>query len=365
MKKLFLLLVVMLMLVSCEESRTVVKNDGENNVSDSDNSENNDVEDSDDSTDECTDGKTKCQGDFVYKCEASVWEQWEDCSFEGKKCTVKDGEAQCLDDGGDTGNTGNTGNTGDTGDTGNSGDTGNTGDSGTDIDEVDDADVGNTGDTGEGTITKIQKGEVSENSDVTFEAVVVAVVYHQNSSHQNTAVEGLFVSELIEDAVPYSGIYVYISDSALVDSFARGDKVEVSGTYKEHYNSSQIETTSSKVKIIGVADVPNPAEIADTSKVATPFYDTGSEFVSTENHGVDSEKYESVFIKVFNVEITVDNLGYGAFEVNDDLAIDKTIYYYEGDRNVDTDFASIKGVLLYSFDAFKLAPRKYSDFEPK
>ena len=62
-----------------------------------------------------------------------------------------------------------------------------------------------------GIITQIQKGEIAEKTEVTVpECVVTAILYAQNSeTHENTAIKGVYVSEIIKKAQPYSGIYVF------------------------------------------------------------------------------------------------------------------------------------------------------------
>ena len=87
--------------------------------------------------------------------------------------------------------------------------------------------------TANGIITKIQKGEVQEGTDVTTECVVTAIFYAEDDDHNHTAIKGLYVSELVKKAQPYSGIYVFIKATAAVDEYAVGDKLEVKGVYKE------------------------------------------------------------------------------------------------------------------------------------
>ena len=210
-----------------------------------------------------------------------------------------------------------------------------------------------------GVITKIQKGEISEGTEVSTECVVTAVLYAQDKeTHENTAIKGLYVSELIKKAQTYSGIYVFIKETAELDEYAIGDKLEVSGKYTEYYESSQIE--AAEIKKLGTADVPAPAEIEDTTKIATPFEDGNP----TANHGADAEAYESVLVKVNDVEITNTALDtHGLFEVTGNLAIDKTFYYYPKNKRTEgREFESIQGILIYSYDAFRLAPRAEDDF---
>ena len=238
------------------------------------------------------------------------------------------------------------------------------GDTDADTTNPDDSD---TEPAGNGIITKIQKGEIAEKTEVTVpECVVTAVFYAEDEEHNKTAIKGVYVSEIIKKAQPYSGIYVFIKDTAAVDEYAIGDKLEVKGTYTEYHESSQIEI--SEIKKLGTADVPEAAVIADTSKIATPFEENEASAESckwepTANHGADAEAYESVLVKVEDVTVTNANICHGAFEVTGNLAIDKLLYYYPGKRNKGTEFGSITGILVYSYDAFRVAPRAESDYE--
>ncbi len=220
-------------------------------------------------------------------------------------------------------------------------------------------------DVPEGMITKIQKGEVALNTEVTFECVITAIVYDQDKDFNNTAIKGFYVSELLTTARPYSGIYLFVRDTAEVEAFNMGDHIEITGVYKKYYGSSQIEVTTSSITKVGTADIPQPALIDDPSKVATPFVDTGSGWSPGMEHGEDSDKYQSVMIKVTDVEITNSNLGHGAFELTGNLAVDKQIHYYSRSRNVGEKFKSVTGILIYAYDAYRIAPRSDDDFVEK
>ena len=273
-------------------------------------------------------------------------------------------ETDTVDSGSETGDTTPGGDT-DTSDTTPGGDT-DTSDTTPGGDTDTDTDTGSEEPAATGVITKIQKGEIAENTEVTTECVVTAILYAQDTeTHENTAIKGVYVSELIKKAQPYSGIYVFIKATAALDEYEIGDKLEVSGKYTEYYESSQIE--AAEIKKLGKADVPEPAEIEDTTKIATPFEENEAsaencKWEPTANHGADAEAYESVLVKVEDVTVTNANICHGAFEVTGNLAIDKTLYYYKGKRSEGKEFESIQGVLIYSYDAFRLAPRAQEDF---
>ena len=215
-------------------------------------------------------------------------------------------------------------------------------------------------------ICKIQTGLIAEGKEVTVnECVVTAVYYAQDESFNNTAIKGIYVSDIIPQAKPYTGIYVFIKATAPVDEYSVGDKLEVKGIYKEYYENSQIEST--EIQKLGTADVPKPAEISDPASIATPFEVTGQDekgydvYSPTANHGEDAEKYEGVLVRVTDVEITNKYIGHGNFELDNSLVVTKTLHYYEGDRSEGVVFESAKGILVYEYDAFRLAPRAESD----
>ena len=213
-----------------------------------------------------------------------------------------------------------------------------------------------------GVIPDIQHGEVSLDSTVEFEAVVTAVEYALDANYEPTGIKGLFVSETgFSTALPWSGIYIFIQTPAAADAYARGDLLSVSGTYKEYYEMSQVENAT--LGKLGTADVPVPAYIADPSVVATPFTNNGTEWVPTTDHGAQGEQWESVLIEVHDVAVTNEDLGHGQWEVTGGLVIDKKLFYYPGERSTGTKFKRITGILVYTFDAFKLAPRDADDLE--
>ena len=219
----------------------------------------------------------------------------------------------------------------------------------------------------ETTISPIQKGDVTKGSTVKIkESVVTAIAYksekQSDDTYKNVAIKGLYISDIIPQAEPYTGIYVFIKGTAAVDAYAVGDKLEILGVVDEYYDSTQISLAdTANINKLGTADVPAPAEIDDPSKISTPYKQNGEEWEPTTSHGADAEMYENVLVKVKNVEVTNNNLGHGVFEVTGNLAISKDLYYYPGNRSIGTKFNSISGILTYSYSAFQLAPRSGDD----
>ncbi len=281
------------------------------------------------------------------------------------------GTSADTEDSGNTGNSGNTVDTGDstdtgdtvdTGDSGNSADTGNSGDS---ADSGDSTDTGDSADTGTpGMISRIRKGEFPEGSTVSFDAVVTAVVFNTDkTTHEPVNIKGVFVSELVKTAQPWTGIFVFFKSGEELGTYAEGDHLDISGAYKVYYGQDQIE--AGDVSKLGTADIPAPAEISDPSKIATPFVEEGGEWNPGKDHGELADEYMGVLVKVSDVTVTNENLGHGNWEITGNLAIDKYIFYYKGNRSNGTQFNFIQGILVYSYDAFRLAPRKDEDVSPK
>ncbi|HNT27646.1 MAG TPA: hypothetical protein PKH10_05615 [bacterium] len=214
-----------------------------------------------------------------------------------------------------------------------------------------------------GTIAQIQQGEVALDTTVSFEAVVTAVEYALDTEYAPTGIQGLFVSQAgLDTALPWSGIYVFIKTPAAVDAYARGDLLEISGTYKEYYGASQVENAT--VGKLSSADIPAPALIADPSSIATPFALSNDEWLPTTAHGAAAEQWESVLIEVHDVTVTNEDLGHGQWEVTGGLVVDKKLFYYPGERSTGTRFKRITGILVYTYDAFKIAPRDADDVAP-
>ena len=241
---------------------------------------------------------------------------------------------------------------------------------------------GNGGEEGEtaeyckesdGVITKIKKGEIALDETVTAKCVVTGIFYAQNNdTHENTAIKGLYVSEILEKAAPNTGIYVFIKETADIDMYEIGDALEVTGTHDEftpqYYTEPTPQIKAENIVKLGKCALPEPVEISDPSTIATTFEENEASSEkckwepNTTTHGKDTKQYEGVLVKITNVEVTNANICHGAFEVTGHLAIDKTLHYYNGNRSKGTKYDSVRGVLIHSYDAYKLAPTKAEDF---
>jgi len=137
----------------------------------------------------------------------------------------------------------------------------------------------------------------------------------------------------------WSGIYVYLGTSS---GLHIGDYVEVLGTVQEFYGLTEIKTASENVTVLGTAEVPEPVVLR-----------TGE---------VSQEQWESVLVRVVDINVTNPNLGYGEWEIDDGsgpVGVDDLIYKYTPESN--EELAYITGVVYYSYGNFKIEPRDESD----
>lgn len=160
---------------------------------------------------------------------------------------------------------------------------------------------------------------------VTTEGIVTAVFYN---------------SFFIEDPAggPWNGLFVYNSNIPSL-----GDRLRLTGTVTEYYNLTELTNLTGGVVISTGNVLPTP--------VVLP---TGD---------VSQEQWEGVLVRVENVTVTDDDLGYGEWSVSDgsgDVVIDdKGSYSY---TPVLGDFIdALVGPLDYSYGAFKIQPRDSSD----
>ena len=293
--------------------------------------------------------------------------------------TTDDGDEEETDTVADTGSDTGSDNGGEEG--GNDGDNGGEeGDNGGEEGGNGGEEGGNGGEEGEedgecGEICKIKKAD-NEGAAVTVNKCIVTGIefYTDNETHENQSIKGFYASEIVDQAKPYSGIYIF-TKNADVDLYEIGDVLEVKGTYKrypEKTGGPQIEAINEgdiiKLDKTGIS-LPKPAEIDDPAKIATPFVkdeaaikDSCKEgWTSSKQHGADAAKYEGVLVKVKDVEIVEENVCHGAFTVTGDLVVYKNLHYYSGKRTAGKKFDSIQGVLMYSYDAYELAPTKEAD----
>ena len=156
------------------------------------------------------------------------------------------------------------------------------------------------------------------------------------------------------DLTEHAGLYVYDPGGSFPSP---GDLVEVNGTVKDYYGLAEL--TGATYTVTGSGDVPAPIT-GSTCDFATG--------------GAQAEVHESMLVQVVDVEVTDDNADddpdgsgspdYGSFVVDSCLWVDDTLGAYAEQPARGTRYSSLTGVLTFSFDNHKLAPRIAEDLLP-
>jgi predicted extracellular nuclease len=180
------------------------------------------------------------------------------------------------------------------------------------------------------TVADVQDGTVPTGSAVTLEGVVAC-------SDLSSSVQGVFVQDV--GGGPYSGVYAYVGYSVSITA-SIGDLLDVSGLVVEYYDMTEIQSSNSKITAAG----------GTGECVATPLEATVT----------DLEPYEGVFVELTDVEITSDRNSYGEFQTNYGINIDD--WFYRVDTARGETYATVRGLLVYSYGDFKLCPRSPDDF---
>ncbi|MBL8788095.1 MAG: hypothetical protein JNJ59_24595 [Deltaproteobacteria bacterium] len=171
-------------------------------------------------------------------------------------------------------------------------------------------------------------------AEVTIEGVVTVPRFKLN-----TTLSGIFVSDGTQNA--YSGLLVRFP-TAQAYNFTKGQKVRVTGKHYEYYCMTQFAATA--ITAVGDGAVPAVRTIGKNLLAA------------------DYEKWESVAVKVDNVTVT-DLTQYNEAETNagvliDDFILDTSFL----PPSITTNYAYIRGILVYGFERYRVAPRDDSDY---
>ena len=155
---------------------------------------------------------------------------------------------------------------------------------------------------------------------------------------------------VIEDAAggEWSGVLLYGYDGVF-DNLERGDSVVVSGYVSEFDMNGVWASTVTEVIVESVDfddpghSIPSPVELS-----------TGE---------MSQEKWEGVLAVLSDVTVTNEDMGHGDWLVDDGsgeaMVDDMGIYGFT--VSLGDDFSEIIGVVLYSFDDYKIEPRNESD----
>ena len=182
-------------------------------------------------------------------------------------------------------------------------------------------------------IASIQDGTIPDGTDVTIEGIVTAEPYAFYPE------DDLHYYWVQDDHAALSGIKVYDPGRAL----SEGDEVRLSGTVDEYYDLTEIVDVT-ELEILSHGNVMDPLVVTLAA---------------------DMEMYEGVLIQINDVSVVNPDLGYGEWSVTDGtteiILDDAADYFYTPEEGAS--FASITGVLDYSFGAYKLLPRLARDIQ--
>ncbi len=190
-------------------------------------------------------------------------------------------------------------------------------------------------------IYDIRQGNIMQSAKVIIEGVVTAV-------DTTGATKSFFmqVPEESRDAVlgaEYSAIYVYTKSLNIVPTV--GNVISVEGVYTTYYGQDEI-TDPTVTPLNTVDQFPAPV-------VVTP--------AEIKTGGDKAAKYNSLLVKVENVDVTVAADSYNTFTVTGGLLVDDAMYAYSV-PTPGTHFNQMTGNVFYSFDNSKLLPRNEAGF---
>ena len=199
-------------------------------------------------------------------------------------------------------------------------------------------------------ISEVQTNPGLEGQMVTIGGVVTAEFWG-GSSNRN-----FYVQDAEEE---YSGIVVFNYDGwnefgfttpmgETVYTLAEGDSVVLTGEVIEYYDKTEI-TNVTNLTVYGPAVHQIEPMDVTVDQIMTD--------------GTDSEAYEGVLVRLSNVIVDEEDLGYGEWSVTDgqhSVRIDDNWDYFYWPEE-DAEINSLTGVLDYTYSNFKIQPRLARD----
>ncbi len=179
------------------------------------------------------------------------------------------------------------------------------------------------------TIYDIQTGAVAEGETVTIENTVVTSTLTGDE-------EGFFIQD--EGGGEWTGIYVFVGQAGGGIAPLIGDKLTITGSVSEFYDSTQLVISSAENLVV-----------------------TGDgEAVPTVVSSVDDwEAYEGCLITLEEQTVTSDVNSYGEADLSFGIPMDNSFFNF--DTCYDASYDSITGIVTYSFEEFKINPRSQDD----
>ena len=183
-----------------------------------------------------------------------------------------------------------------------------------------------------------------EDIEVTVQGVITS-----DSSH---FLNSYYIQDFTQEDAKWSGIWVRDYNH---HAFQIGDMVEVTGTVEENYGVTRIADVDSAAGAV----------LISSGHTVEPTVVTTGEIA---NGGANAEAYESVLVKVENVTVSSEDLGYGEFGVDDgsgEVAGDDLARHFEGSYGdllpQDAHVKSITAIHYYSYSFYKILPRHNTD----
>ena len=150
--------------------------------------------------------------------------------------------------------------------------------------------------------------------------------------------KGFYVQD--EGGGEWSGMYIYAETMSGDFNPLVGDKVNITGTVSEFYDSTQVKvSTSESIQTVGESDVA----VTDVSGVT------------------DWEVYESVLIGLADQTVVSEVNNYGEVQLSEGLMMDNVFFNFSTEYGAS--YSRVVGVVPYSYGEFKIAPRSGDDFE--
>ncbi len=175
--------------------------------------------------------------------------------------------------------------------------------------------------------------------------LVMDVVVTAGKLEASAKLDRYFVADAgLTRATAFSGAAMTVEKTLGLPDFAVGDVLTITADHLEYYCTTQIEATAAAR--LDTGKTLNPVEI-DPAAIG------GQDAAA-------AEKWEGVLVKLKDVAVTNENLGYGQFEVTGGVVISPA-YDFTYQAAPTDSFDEIVGVVDYSYGKYVLLPRSNSD----
>ena len=166
--------------------------------------------------------------------------------------------------------------------------------------------------------------------------------------------KGFFVAD--PSANKWGGLQITVSKE-FAESLAVGDVVDIKGRVEEYFGNTQINAQPS---VGGDVKKTGANQLDQLKPVVVPVAELGQHPADKNKPDeAGTEPYEGMLVEVQNVEVETAPDSRGAFTLKGGVVVDRTLFTYAANKG-DT-FKSLRGVILYSFDRYRLLPRSIDD----